>query len=102
LGGYVRRPLGDGGGDGWYVSERRRYDFQEAGATPRGRITIHRDELEHDTSVSYDSYELLPAKVSDPRGLHTQAAWDYRWFRPKALVKASGGRISYSYSALGV
>jgi hypothetical protein len=105
LGGYLRRPVQDQGHevDAWYVvSERRRYDFQEAGASVRGRVTVHRDELEHDTSVTYDSYELLPAKISDPRGLHTQAAWDYRSFRPKALVKASGGRVAYSYSALGV
>jgi hypothetical protein len=105
LAGYVRRTVSDGKGevDGWYVvSDRRRYDFHEAGATPRGRATVHRDALEQDTTVTWDSYELLPAKVSDPRGLHTQAAWDYRVFRPRALVKASGGRVNYTYSPLGV
>jgi RHS repeat-associated protein len=104
LGGYLRRPVTVGGHevDGWWVvSERRRYDFQEAGATPRGRVTVLRDALEHDTTVQYDSWELLPVKVSDARGLATQAAWDYRVTRPKSVVTVSGGRTAFHYSAVG-
>jgi hypothetical protein len=99
--GYVFRSDNDRETGFWIISERRRYDFQEAGTAPRGRVTVRRDALERDTSIQYDAYDLLPAKVSNPVGLATQAVWDYRLFRPKSLLLPNNNRSAFRFSPLG-
>src|SRR5262249_48637575 len=71
---------------GYYRStERRQYDFQDGSAKPRGLMTAKWDALNHQTTIAYDPYRLLPVNVRDAAGLITQATYDYRVFQP-ALV----------------
>ena len=57
-------------------------DFQNPSANPdrpvRGLLEVTRDPLDRDTTITYDTFALLPLQVTDAIGLTTTAAYDYR------------------------
>lgn len=106
LAGYTHHTGGPGAEDtaGYFsITGRRRYDFHD---DPRGRgrglITIERDPLGLDTTISYDAHELLPVKVTDPTGLVTSAIYDYRLLQPREVTDANGNRTAYTFTPLGL
>lgn len=87
---------------GWYTqSERVAYDVQQA-AAGRGLVVARRDPLGHDTTIGYDTCDLLPVTVTDPAGLTRTAAYDYRVLRPAQVTDANGNQTSIGYSPLGL
>jgi RHS repeat-associated protein len=105
LGGYTYQ-RGDAASpfaSGYFIStERRAFDFQE-NPTGRGRglVKSQRDALGRDTTLAYDAYQLLATLVTDPGGLTTQVAYDYRVLQPQEVTGATGNRTRYAFTALG-
>ncbi len=85
------------------ATERRSYDFHD---DPRGKgrglVKIKRDPLGHDTCIDYDSYKLLPTKVTDAVGLETQASYDYRVLQPKEVTDSNGNLTNDAFTPLGL
>jgi RHS repeat-associated protein len=105
LAGYVFHSgaAGDPGVRGFYVAtEQRQYDFQQA-AGGKGLITVHRDALGHDTTVTYDTpYLCLPVQVKDAANMLTQASYNYRLLQPAVVTDANGNRRAVTYTPNGL
>ena len=99
LAGYVHYAAADvtGSPGGYYVTDSRRsYDFHDPSQTPRGLDIISRDPLGADTTVAYDSFDLLPVSSShrpcrahlsgDLRLSGTARATGYRHQRKRRLL----------------
>jgi RHS repeat-associated protein len=106
LAGYIFQP---GGTDppyerGYFVAtERWRYDCQEqANGQGRGLITANRNPVGRDTTVTYDSYELLPVEIANPAGLKTRASYDYRVLQPGEVIDPNGNRTIFTFTPLGL
>ncbi|MDN3249777.1 MULTISPECIES: SpvB/TcaC N-terminal domain-containing protein [unclassified Streptomyces] len=105
--GYVFRAADAVYEEGYFTAtERRRYDFHDPVLPPRGLVTAYRPALgtdaARDTRVSYDSYGLLPAEVTDPVGMTMKARYDYRLLKVRELTDANGTTSSYTYTPLGL
>jgi RHS repeat-associated protein len=94
--------------NGYYIyTERRQYDFHTS-ASGRGLVTVKRDALGKDTSITYDAYGFLPVSASqatganDTSGLTTTAVYDYQVMQPTLATDANGNRKSYTFSPLGM
>ncbi|MBO0871038.1 MAG: hypothetical protein J2P15_21005, partial [Micromonosporaceae bacterium] len=87
---------------GYYIqAARHAYDIQ-TGPAGRGLPVASRDPLGHDTTIGYDTYQLLPATVTDPLGLTHTAAYDYRTLHPAQITDANGNRVQAGYTPLGL
>jgi RHS repeat-associated protein len=87
---------------GWYTQQTRvTYDIQQA-AGGRGLATVRRDPLGNDTTIGYDTYQLLPTKVTDPADLTRTAAYDYRVLRPSLVTDPNGNQTAAGYTPLGL
>jgi RHS repeat-associated protein len=87
---------------GWYAQQQRlAYDIQQV-PDGRGLVTVRRDPLGNDTAIGYDSYQLLPASVTDAAGLIRRAAYDYRVLRPSLITDPNGNRTAIGYTPLGL
>jgi len=88
------------------ATERLYYDFHDDPNDPsrkgRGLIKIKRDPLGNDTSIVYDSYELLPLTVTDAAHLDTLASYDYRVLQPKEVTDPNGNRTIDAFTPLGL
>ena len=106
LAGYVLHTNGPDPEDaaGYFATTSRQYDFQQASpGTVRGLMIVQRDALGHDTSIVYDNpYQLLPVSVTDPAGLITIAAYDYRVMKPQQVTDPNGNVTSFDFSPLGL
>ena len=95
-----------GGGDdvaGFFTTTGRQYDFQQGGGPARGLVMVQRDPLGNDTSIVYDTpYQILPVLVTDPAGLQTQAAYDYRVMKPQQITDPNGNSSSFTFTPLGL
>ncbi|OWY64946.1 hypothetical protein B7486_44570 [cyanobacterium TDX16] len=105
LAGYIYQ-VGGAGSEyttGYFaVTERRSYDFHQAGEK-RGLVRVMRDPLGHDTTVTYDTpYHLLPSKVTDSVGLSTEAEYDYRVLQPKQVKDPNGNLSVFTFTPLGL
>lgn len=104
LGGYAHYRDGDvpGSPGGYYVvAQRRRYDFHDPARAPRGLLVASRDPLGAETVIDYDTYGLLPVRVTDPAGLTTLAGYDYRVLQASAITDANGNTASFAFSPAG-
>lgn len=106
LGGYSFAAGGGGAPHhrGYFASqERRRYDFQDnASGQGLGLMTGLRDQLGRDSAISYDFYQLRPARVVDAAGLETLATYDYRVLRQREVIAPNGDRTLFGYNSLGL
>jgi RHS repeat-associated protein len=105
----------DGDGDGrgvagtargWFAQTlRRRYDWHDPGVMPRGLVVATRPPLggagDRDTAVGYDAYGLFPATVTDPHGLVTTAAHDYRAWKPAISTDPNGTVMRFAFTPFG-
>ena len=78
-----------------------RYDIHNSALPGRGLHLAQRDPLGHETTYTYDVYDLLPTQVTDPYGLTTHADHDYRLLRPALATDVNGNRTRYAYTPLG-
>lgn len=106
LAGYIYQPGGTSSEyeTGYFAAtERRRYDFHDdPGGKGRGLVEVKRDPLGHDARIDYDSYQLLPTKVTDALGLETQAIYDYRVLQPKEVIDPNGNHTFDAFTPLGL
>jgi RHS repeat-associated protein len=84
------------------ATARHRYDFHEAGGTPRGMLTATRDTLGRETVLAYGFFDLLPTEVTDAAGLTTRASYDERVFLPQEVTDPNGNRRRFRYLPLGL
>ncbi len=61
-----------------------------------------RDPLGRDTTVTYDSYQFLPTKVTDPIGLTTQTRYNYRQLQPTEVTDPNGNKSNFTFTPLGL
>ena len=106
LAGYMFHPGGPQPEDarGYFTqSVRRSYDFQQSsGGTVRGLALRTRDPLGHETSIAYDSFDLLPVSVTDAAHLVTRAEYDYRVLQPNLITDPNGNRSAFTFTPLGL
>src|SRR5690606_12175801 len=91
-GGYILHESEVGIPDGFYViAAANEYDVQQVSPSHTlGLLTETRDPLaapedRSGTRISYDTYQLLPATVTDPLDLVMTAHHDYRVFKPEQV-----------------
>ena len=96
--------------DGSYVagyyqqSTRVCYDVQQPvpGRTPRGLPVQSRDAFAGTTFTTWDIHDLVPVSVTDPSGMTTRAAYDYRLLKVNHVVDVNGNRTTIRYTPLGL
>lgn len=89
---------------GYYTeSKKSKYDFHDTSTTAiYGNVLSMRDPLEHEASVEYDGYDLLPKTVTDPVGNETEAFYDYRVLQPEKTVDPNDNITEFAYNGLGL
>ncbi|HEU4713467.1 MAG TPA: SpvB/TcaC N-terminal domain-containing protein [Pyrinomonadaceae bacterium] len=103
LAGYTFADGSDHRVRGYFSSTLRvEFDFHHTSLPPRGLPVTTRDAFGNDTSTTYDSYHLLPEKVTDPVGLTTIAKNDYRTFQPQLVTDINANRRAMTFSPLGL
>lgn len=107
LGYRLEGPSTDGYHDGYYCNTKcQKYDFQESSSAgtlvlKRGVAVAAQDALGHITSITPDTYWLLPKEVTDPVGLTTTVEYDYRVLQPRVFTDPNGNSTSFSFTPLG-
>jgi RHS repeat-associated protein len=106
LAGYTYRPGGVGSEyeRGYFAeTQRMRYDFHSnSTGSGYGLVEARRGPLEHDTVITYDSYNLLPTTVTDAAYLTTAATYDYRVMQPRDVIDPNENRKAYTFTPLGL
>ncbi len=87
---------------GYYATgSRQRYDFHETTSQTRGLPITSRDPFDNETTITYDTYSLLPVRVIDPLGLTQEADFSYRTFQPWEVRDTHQNIQRFAYSPLG-
>lgn len=86
---------------GFFTTEQKAYDIQTS-AQGRGLVQVLRDALGRDLQIDYDAFELFPVRVTDPLGLTTQAAHDYRVMQVQQITDVNGNQTHQTYTPLGM
>jgi YD repeat-containing protein len=106
LAGYMYHPGGAGSeyATGYFVATaQQRYDCQSTSdGQGRGLLIATRDPLGRETTTSYDSYALLPTRVTDPAGLATHASYDYHVLQPREVTDPNANRSAFAFTPLGL
>lgn len=103
MAGYRYRPASAHNSEGYFaVATSKRYDFHNAAGTGRGLTLAQRDPLGHESTITYDDYQLLPKQVTGPTGLTTKAEYNYRIFQPKQVIDPNGNISEVAYSPTGL
>jgi RHS repeat-associated protein len=109
--GYQDRTGNAGYVPGFYIkTKQQKFDTQvpadpndQNPPKPRGLIVAQRDPLDHETTIDYDPYQLLPTQVTAPvTSLKTQAVNDYRVLQPCKIIDPNGNVSSVRFSPLGL
>jgi RHS repeat-associated protein len=104
LAGYAHYGDGEiaGSPGGYYVpGEQHSYDFHDPGHTVRGLVLATRDPLGGEAHIDYDTYDLLPVRVTDPVGLATEAQYDYRVLQARRITDPNGNGAEFAFSPAG-
>lgn len=91
-------------GIGHYYADtlRQQLDVQTGAPRGRGLVIATRDPFDHDTHLQHDQYALFPARVTDPVGLVTSAAYSYRVMQPERITDCNGNASIAHYTPLGL
>lgn len=82
--------------DGFYLkAQQRKYDAQ-------GLVTAQRDPLDHETTIAYDKYSVLPETVTDPVKLETSAEYNYRVMQPQTVTDPNKNVTEFGFSPIGL
>jgi hypothetical protein len=87
---------------GYYTSaQRTRFDFHDS-PDAKGLPVAMRDVFDHEASIEYDDYQLLPVKVTDPVGMETS----FGVRLPRAATQAGHGpeqnSSAFAFTPLGL
>ncbi|MGP4024350.1 SpvB/TcaC N-terminal domain-containing protein [Actinomadura sp. 3N407] len=107
-GGYVH----SGGDANWWIPSGRVF-YSPAGADTAAQELDHarrhfflphrfRDPFHADTSVTYDTHDLLPQETRGALGNRTTAANDYRVLQPRLVTDPNGNHTEVAFDALGL
>ena len=101
--GYTLRNGRSGYVNGYYADTARvTFDVQATVGTQRGLIIATEDSLRRRKSVEFDTFLLLPTKVTDPLGLELEAVYDYRVFQPVKVTDPNGNARCYEFRPCGL
>jgi RHS repeat-associated protein len=84
---------------GWYA------DIHRQQTDGRGLVVATQDPLgglTRQTDVVFDTFNLLPIKVTNPAGLETTAIYDYRVLQPQRVTDPNRNASVFCYSPLGL
>lgn len=88
---------------GYYICpSKSKYDFQAGTANPRGLVVVVEDTFGDQTTVDYDTYQLLPETVTDALGMQTLAQYDYRVLQPDMITDPNLNRTMVAFSPMGL
>ena len=90
--------------DGFYLkAQQRKYDVHDpAVATEAGLVVAQRDPLDHETTIAYDAYGVLPETVVDPVNLETRTRNSYRVMQPAAVIDPNDNVTTFTFSSMGL
>jgi RHS repeat-associated protein len=102
--GYTKKMKSSGYVPGYYVrSQQKKYDFQAGGnANYRGLVVATRDALDHESTITNYSYDLLPVLLKDPLGLEIKADYNYRVLQPFRVTEPNGNFSEVEFSSMGL
>lgn len=120
-GGYVQSQVMKGAGlfppadpdDHWWAPSGRSYFSDDPVHSPAEELAIarqnfylprrYRDPFGHDTTVRFDSHDLLVVETRDAVGnVTTVLANDYRVLQPRIVRDPNGNRSAVAFDALGM
>lgn len=82
--------------DGCYLkAQQRQYDSQ-------GLVIAQRDPLDHETTIAYGNYGVLPETVTDPVKLETAASYNYRVMQPDSVTDPNKNVTEFRFSPIGL
>jgi RHS repeat-associated protein len=85
------------------ITESRRYDFHDDPAGKgRGLVRATRDAMGRVSRIDYDSFQWMPAVVTDPSGLQISATWDYRVMQAHQISDVNGNISVFTFTPLGL
>jgi len=94
--GYEAISSRDGYVTGFYIkSSQGQYNA-------KGLLIAQRDPLDHETTIDYDAFNVLPTTVTDPLKLQTKATYNYRVMQPKQMTDPNGNVTEFGFSAIGL
>lgn len=88
---------------GFFATQATRHDFHNAAGTGRGLVLATRDPLGHETASEYDEpCQLFPVAVTNPAGLVTRVAYDYRVMQPCRVTDPNGNVSDVVFAPSGL
>lgn len=89
---------------GYYTNTvRAEFDFQALAAGERRGLKLAQlDALGNRTSITPDSFWLLPAVVTDAFGFETTATYNYRVLQPASVTDVNQNVTEFKYSPTGL
>jgi RHS repeat-associated protein len=60
------------------------------------------DVFDHEATIEYDDYQLLPVKVTDPVGMETSSEYDYRVLQPERVTDPNLNISTFAFTPLGL
>ena len=80
-----------------------KFDFQDGSILkPRGLLLATKDTFGAQTTIEYDSYDLMAVLLTDAMGMRTSAQYDYRVMQPDIITDPNENRKLAAYSPLGL
>jgi RHS repeat-associated protein len=98
---YKEEEIAGSPGGYYATTERHNYDFHDPAHVPRGLPLVTRDPLGAETRIDYDSYDLLPTRVTDAVDLTTEAQYDYRVMQARQITDPNGNVAEFRFSPAG-
>jgi RHS repeat-associated protein len=104
-------PASDPSGQWWIRSGRIFYSPSATDSAPTELATAqshffvgrrYQDVFGNNTTVAYDSYDLLPVQIVDPVQNVVTAVSDYRVLQPVLLTDPNGNQSAVAFDALGL
>lgn len=91
-------------GVGHYYTDTLRQQVDVQAGTPGGcgLVIATRDPFDHKTHLHHDTYALFPVQVTDPVGLVTKAAYNYRVMQSERITESNDNASVMHYTPLGL
>src|SRR5262249_8416047 len=87
---------------GYFATTVRKANDVQQGTGTRGMVLAQQDPLDHETTIEYDPFELLPVKVTDPLKLEVSATYNKRLLQPEEVTDPNGNTATVEYNPIGL